>query len=121
MGQILSLTTGDLWDDDKNQPTDNGCYPEAETPDRRRSVEYIEQFRQRISLGRAIRLKCAACMGGEVDQMPRGDVAKAIVECSSCTCPLWPFRFGNDPWRPVSEAQREAGRASIARLRGEPG
>jgi hypothetical protein len=107
----LKLTTGDLWDEDANQSIDDDCHPEAETSDRRRSLAYIEQFRQRVPLGRAIRLKCGACMGGEVDQMPRCEVARAIDECGSCMCPLWPFRFGHDPWRPEpSEAQREARR-----------
>jgi hypothetical protein len=45
--------------------------------------------------------------------MPRGEVARAIDECGSCMCPLWPFRFGRDPWRPEpSEAQLEAIRAT---------
>jgi hypothetical protein len=115
----LILTTGDRWDEASNCSIDNGCHPEAETFDRRRAVAYIEQFRERIPLGRAIRLKCGACMGGELDQMPRGEVARAIDECGSCMCPLWPFRFGNDPWRPeASEAQIANARALTARRLG---
>jgi hypothetical protein len=58
-------------------------------------------------------------MGGEPDQMPRGEVARAIDECGSCMCPLWPFRFGNDPWRPeASEAQIANARALTARRLG---
>ena len=118
---MLELTTGDLWDEATNRPVDNGCHPDDESPGRRRSRAYIEQFRERISRGRAIRLKCGACRGGEFDQMPRGEVARAVDECGSCMCPLWPFRFGVDPWRPEpSEAQLQHRRAQAIRLSGHP-
>ena len=85
---MLKLTTGDLWDEAAGKAVDNGCYLTlnqmiiaARSPTSRR-------FRERISRGRAIRLKCGACMGGEVDQMPRGEVARAVDECGSCMCPL---------------------------------
>ena len=35
----------------------------------------------------AIRANCAMCMGWE-------DTARAIAECRSRTCPLWPYRTG---------------------------
>jgi hypothetical protein len=105
----LRLATGDLCDAGHNQPTCSSCSPRDEPPDRRRSRVYIERFRKRIPLGRAIRLMCGACMGGEAGQMPRGEVAQAIDECGSCACPVWPFRFGHDPWRPeLSEAKLAA-------------
>ena len=114
----LRLSTGDLWDAEHNRPTGSGCNPQHELPGLRRSHAYIERFRERIPLGRAIRLMCGACLGGEVDQMPRGEVAQAIEECGSCTCPLWPFRFGNDPWRPeLSEAKLAAVRRAGEKAR----
>ena len=103
------LTTGDSWNPEHNPPTGSGRDPQHGSPDLRRSRAYIERFRKRIPLGRAIRLMCGSCMGGEAGQMPRGEVAQAIDECGSCTCPLWPFRFGHDPWRPeLSEAKLAA-------------
>jgi hypothetical protein len=114
----LRLATGDLWDAEHNPPTRSCCSPRDEPPDRRRSRACIERFRKRIPLGRAIRLMCGACMGGEAGQMPRGEVAQAIDECGSCTCPLWPFRFGHDPWRPeLSEAKLAAVRRAGEKAR----
>jgi hypothetical protein len=114
----LKLTTGDLWDAEKREAVDDGCHPEAEPVKHRRSAEYIGQFRDRISTTRAIRLKCGACMGGDGEHMPLGEVARAIDECGSCMCPLWPFRYGRNPWRPeMSEAQVEAARLAGQRLR----
>jgi hypothetical protein len=99
-------------------PTRSSCSPRDEPPDWRRSRAYIERFRKRIPLGRAIRLMCGACMGGEVGQMPRGEVAQAIDECGSCTCPVWPFRFGHNPWRPeLSEAKLAAVRRAGEKAR----
>ena len=112
----LSLTTGDLW----SEPTRAVVAPaalELPPPSLRNTREYIERFRERMPLARAIRLKCGACMGGDPDRIPLGAVARAVDECASTACPLWPFRFGRDPWRPVSEAQREASRSNAAKLR----
>ena len=65
---------------------------------------------------RQIRLKCGECMGGDRGSMPRGEVAKAIEECSAVACPLWPFRLGFDPRRePMPEEQREIARARALR------
>lgn len=111
----LKLTIGDLWDD----PTRTMFAPgplEKPPPAVREARGYIERFRARIPLAGAIRLKCGACMGGDANRMPVGDVARAVDECASTACPLWPFRFGRDPWREVSEAQREASRANAAKL-----
>jgi hypothetical protein len=107
-----------LRDAEDNGETGRGCDPQHESPDLRRSRAYIERFRKRIPLGRAIRLMCGSCMGGEVAQMPRGEVAQAIDEGGSCTCPLWPFRFGRDPWRPeLSEAKLAAVRRAGEKAR----
>jgi hypothetical protein len=115
--QLLRLGTGDLWDDRAGRAVDNGCHPDLEPDDYRQSVEYIGKFRERIPLGRAIRMMCGACMGGEQGRLPLGKVAQDVDDCGSCTCPLWPFRFGRDPWRPeMSEEERDKRRA-IARER----
>jgi hypothetical protein len=112
----LRLTTGDTWDTNGHQVIDNRCHPEAEPHKRRRSAAYMGQFRQRIPVLRAIRLKCGACMGGDGERVPQGEVARAIDECGSCMCPMWPFRYGRNPWRqPASADQREAGRRAVAK------
>ena len=65
---------------------------------------------------RHVRLKCGECMGGNRGSMPRGEVARAIEECSAVACPLWPFRLGFDPRRePMPEEQREIARARALR------
>jgi hypothetical protein len=57
---------------------------------------------------KAVRRKCLDCSGGS-----RAEVADCLVR----QCPLFPFRFGKNPWRPpVSEAQREASRRNVATL-----
>lgn len=115
--RMIVLTTDDTWDADAHH-TSPAC-PSVETTDRR-SREYIGSFRERIPALRAIRLKCGACMGGDADRMPRGEVAQAIDECGSSLCPLWPFRYGRDPWRePVqlTEEQRSQMAQRLARVR----
>jgi hypothetical protein len=104
-----------LWNPEHNRPTGSACTPQDEPSDRRRSRVYVERFRTRIPLGRAIRLMCGSCMGDELGQMPRGEVAQAIDECGSCNCPLWPFRFGHDPWRP----ERSQAKLAAVRRAGE--
>lgn len=53
---------------------------------------------------RAIRAKCIDCSGGSDTEARK---------CVAVGCPLWPFRMGSNPFRPVSEAQL----ASAARAR----
>jgi hypothetical protein len=57
---MLTLTTGDIWDDDAGRSADAPLPPA--TTDVRRSREYIGQFVERVPPLRAIRLKCGACM-----------------------------------------------------------
>jgi hypothetical protein len=123
MGAPLRLTTGDIWDDDAVCPTGGRDPAPADVePSLRRRCAYIGGFVERSPLLRAIRAKCASCMGGDADRMPRGHVAQAIDECSSSGCPLWPFRYAADPWRPEATAkQRAAGRGSIAKARARLG
>jgi hypothetical protein len=57
---------------------------------------------------KAIRRKCLDCSGGS-----HAEVADCLVR----QCPLFPFRFGKNPWRaPASEAQRQASRKNVAAL-----
>jgi hypothetical protein len=43
---------------------------------------------------RAIREMCVDCMGGTSLQHAKGEIAG----CTSVGCPLWPFRFGRNPF-----------------------
>jgi hypothetical protein len=54
---------------------------------------------------RALRLRCLDCCCGSIDE---------VRKCVSVTCASWPFRMGENPWRTVSEAKREAGRRLAA-------
>lgn len=56
-------------------------------------------------LRRIIRLKCLECCCGSVSE---------VRNCIICACPLWPYRMGSNPFRKVSEAQREHGRRLAA-------
>lgn len=47
---------------------------------------------------RAIRHKCLDCVNGSSNE---------VSLCPAKKCPLWPFRFGKNPYRkPVSEERR---------------
>ena len=62
----------------------------------------------RTSRGKAIRAKCLDCCGGSPGE---------VAQCHITGCPLWPFRFGKDPF-----SERVASQASIdalARSRGQ--
>lgn len=57
---------------------------------------------------KAVRRKCLECSGGSHTE---------VADCLVRQCPLFPFRFGKNPWRPpVSEAQRQASRRNVATL-----
>lgn len=63
---------------------------------------------ERISRGKAIRLKCLDCCCGS---------AHEVKLCSVEKCPLHPFRFGTDPYRAkreLSPEQREQQRRTLA-------
>ena len=60
-----------------------------------------------LSPMQVIRAKCVDCAGSSDE----------VRKCVAVACPLWPFRTGKNPWRaPPSEAQRESGRRTIARM-----
>ena len=48
------------------------------------------QFPSKLNRSDAIRRKCVDCCGGQP-----GEVAK----CESIDCPLWLFRYGDDPFQ----------------------
>jgi hypothetical protein len=50
---------------------------------------------------KALRLRCLDCCNGSAHQ---------VRTCASTDCPSWPFRLGKNPYRQVTEAQREKGR-----------
>ena len=50
-----------------------------------------------------IRAKCLDCVGDEL-----GEVRK----CTAVDCALWPFRMAHNPFREISQAQRE-GRITV--------
>ncbi len=74
------------------------------------STEYLSGLGiQRTSRGDAIRAYCVhICMCGST---------KAVLECASAACPLWPFKMGNDPWREKREMTEEERSAASERLR----
>lgn len=53
---------------------------------------------ERISRGKAIRLKCLDCCCGS---------AHEVKLCTVEKCPLHPFRFGTDPYRTKRELSSE--------------
>lgn len=60
---------------------------------------------------RAIRAKCVECFGGEVRQ---------VANCSSPKCPLYPFRFGKNPYtnrRELTDDEKNALRERLAAAR----
>ena len=68
----------------------------------------LEQLgHERMSLQKALRLRCLDCCAGS---------AAEVRLCVSVTCPSWPFRMGENPWRAApSESKREQARALTAR------
>ena len=74
---------------------------------REMTTEELEQLgHERMSLQKALRLRCLDCCAGS---------AAEVRLCVSVTCPSWPFRMGETPWRaPASEERRENGRRLAA-------
>jgi hypothetical protein len=60
----------------------------------------------RTSRGDAIRAMCLACVG----------TALEVRLCECAGCPLFPFRFGTDPWREAKEMTDEQRQAAVERL-----
>ncbi len=60
----------------------------------------------RISPSKAIRKKCLDCCAGDT---------REVLECEVIKCPIWPFRFGGNPWssKNMSEEHKEKLRISI--------
>jgi hypothetical protein len=56
---------------------------------------------------KAIRANCIECSGGSVSE---------VAQCVMPDCPLYPFRFGRNPYRKkrtLSEAQKAAARKNL--------
>ena len=53
-----------------------------------------------------IRAKCLDCVGYEPSE---------VRKCTAVDCALWPFRMAHNPFREISQAQREQGRRLAAR------
>ena len=66
---------------------------------------------QSMSATAAIRSHCLDCCAGSADE---------VRKCMALKCPSWPWRMGVNPWRTrASERQREAARATAARINAE--
>ena len=60
---------------------------------------------------KVIREKCMDCCGNQW---------KEVELCTAELCPLWPWRFGKNPYRkPRTEAQIKAAKENMERLRRE--
>ncbi len=65
---------------------------------------------QRMGPLKALRLRCIDCSGG----IGRRGAAAALV-----SCPAWPFRMGENPWRaPASDTASAAHDANLGRQKG---
>jgi hypothetical protein len=53
-----------------------------------------------------IRAKCLDCVGDEPSE---------VRKCVAVDCALWPFRMAHNPFRAISQAQREQGRRLAVR------
>lgn len=63
--------------------------------------ELSELGHSRMSPMDVIRARCLDCCCNQANE---------VRKCTSVQCPSWPYRMGKNPWRKVSEAQREQGR-----------
>lgn len=68
----------------------------------------MENMKEKQSPLKQIRLYCLQCVCGSSDEVKR---------CSIKDCPLWSFRFGKNPFRTVSEEQKEAFRSRMENYR----
>jgi len=62
-------------------------------------AEFSEAGHDRISRGKAMRIKCLDCCG---------DSANEVRLCVAVDCALWPFRLGKSPWRSPMSAEAKA-------------
>lgn len=87
--------------------TVRGKYGELEGRDPRKMTrdELGRMGHEPMSPMEAIRAHCLDCCGGSSDE---------VLKCMALRCPSWPFRTGKNPWREVTDAQREQGRQLAA-------
>lgn len=81
-----------------------GRDPRTMTPDELRAMGFQPKSPMQI-----IRTKCLDCAG----------TAQEVRFCTSMTCENWLARTGKNPWRTISEAQRETGRRLAAQRLGK--
>ena len=75
-------------------------------PHQMTSGELVALGHSPMSPLKALRLRCIDCCAGS---------SLEVRLCTAVSCPAWPFRLGNSPWRPpASEAQRAWGRRLAA-------
>ena len=75
-------------------------------PHQMTTEELIAVGHSAMSPLKALRLRCIDCCAGS---------SLEVRLCTAVSCPAWPFRLGNSPWRPpASEAQRAWGRRLAA-------
>ena len=89
----------------EQSPADDG-HLIGRDPRRMSISELIALGHQAGPLLAVIRAKCLDCVGDEL-----GEVRK----CTAVDCALWPFRMAHNPFREISQAQREQGRRLVAR------
>lgn len=86
-----------------------GEYPVGRDPRRMTTDELRALGHERKSPLRALRERCLDCCAGR---------AQEVRLCTGTKCPAWPFRMGGNPWREVTDQQRENGRRLSARTGG---
>jgi hypothetical protein len=78
------------------------------TPGQPCSAELRDLGHEPMTPLQALRAHCIDCCGNEKSE---------VTHCPVKRCPSWPFRFGNSPWRTVTDAQRAASRINAKHLR----
>jgi len=63
---------------------------------------------EKISVLKAIRLNCLQCSGGSSNE---------VKLCAIPSCPLYPFRFGKNPYREKRNLTPEQKEATAERLK----
>lgn len=76
------------------------------------SVEDVrDSFPKHRNPVKVIRDKCLDCVNGSSNE---------VALCPTEKCPLWPFRFGKNPYRsPVSEERRAASAERMRKLQAQ--
>lgn len=81
--------------------TDTAGFAIGRDPREMTRDELSEMGHSRMSPMEVIRARCIDCCAGQQSE---------VRKCTAISCVSWPYRMGKNPWRDVSEAQRDAGR-----------